>query len=133
MSRRATQVNEGVKTCGRPSRWRYVHGCRCKACTYANSLYEYGRTHGERSMTTQQETERARRKVQGWRDMGFGLRRIAAVTGVHRSTLSTLLDGKHANCNGPTRRMKLECYEQIMECGIRKGELVICNPKRYGS
>ena len=23
------------------------------------------------------------------------------------------------------------CYEQIMECGIRKGELVICNPVKY--
>lgn len=124
-------MNEGVKTCGRPSRARYSEGCRCKACTAANCKYEYERLHGVRYMTTREETERARKKVQKWRDMGFGLRSIAAVTGVHRSTLRTLLTGKHPKCNGPTKRMKLECYEQIMECGIRKGKLVICIPIKY--
>ncbi len=127
------RINVGVKTCGRPSRGRYARGCRCNACKAANDQYEYERVRGARYMTTADETERARRKVQGWRDKGFGLRKIAAVTGVHRSTLRTLLTGKHAHSNGTTRRMKLECYEQIMECGIRKGELVICNPKRYVS
>lgn len=124
-------ANEGLRTCGRPSRGRYVSGCRCNACKAANDQYEYDRARGARYMTTPDETERARRKVEGWRAMGFGLRSIAAVTGVHRSTLRTLLTGKHAKCNGKSRRMKLECYEQIMECGIRKGELVICNPTRY--
>ena len=124
-------MNEGMRTCGRPSRGRYASGCRCNACKSANDQYEYERVRGTRYMTTPMETEKARRKVQGWRDMGFGLRTIAAVTGVHRSTLQTLMSGNHANCNGPTRRMKLECYEQIMECGIRKGELVICNPVKY--
>lgn len=124
-------MNEGARTCGRPSRGRYVSGCRCRACRIANDDYEYERARGARYMTTPEETERARRKVERWRGMGFGLRRIAAVTGVHRSTLRTLLTGKHANCNGPTKRMKLECYEQIMECGVRGGELVICYPTRY--
>ena len=124
-------MNEGLRTCGRPSRGRYSSGCRCNACKSANDQYEYERVRGARYMTTPEETERARRKVQGWRDKGFELRRIAAVTGVHRSTLRTLLTGKHRNSNGPTKRMKLECYEQIMECGMRNGELVICYPKKH--
>ena len=124
-------MNEGLRTCGKPSRGRYSSGCRCNACKSANDQYEYERVRGARYMTTPEETERARRTVQNWRDMGFGLRRIAAVTGVHRSTLRTLLTGKHRNSSGPTKRMKLECYEQIMECGIRKGELVICNPVKW--
>jgi len=124
-------MNEGIKTCGKPSRSRYIMGCRCNMCKSANDEYEYERVRGVRYMTTPKETEKARRRVQKWRDKGFGLRKIAAVTGVHRSSLNTLMNHTHKNCGRKTKRMRLDNYEQIMECGIRNGELVVCKPIKW--
>ena len=57
-------MNEGMTTCGKPSRGRYVQGCRCYMCRVANA--EYAREQpkqGRRSaMVGRSATYKARRK-----------------------------------------------------------------------
>ena len=118
-------MNEGMTTCGRPSRGRYVQGCRCYMCRVANA--EYAREQpkqGKRSaMVGRTQTAKARRKVQGWLDAGYPLREISRATAISRNALRTLLKGEHAHAprfaNGKPKasaRMSRANYEKIMKC-----------------
>ena len=120
-------MNEGAKTCGRPSRSRYVQGCRCLMCRVANSEYALRQSHGEAdAMVGEAETAEARAKVAWWQSHGIGLRSIEGWTGVPRSALQTLVRGNHPNCNGLPRRMSRANYEAIMdaECLAAPGSYV---------
>lgn len=117
-------MNEGLKTCGRPSRARYASGCRCYMCRVANTEYEYGRTHGaEPRMVGYPQVLKARKKVQAWLDEGKSLREVCRATGVGRSAMRTLMSGEHANAprhaNGKPKvpkRMSRKNYDAIMGC-----------------
>lgn len=117
-------MNEGMTTCGKPSRGRYVQGCRCYMCRVANA--EYAREQpkqGKRSaMVGRSATYKARRKVQGWLDAGYPLREISRATQINRNVLKTLLTGEHAHAprfaNGKPKasaRMSRANYEKIMK------------------
>lgn len=125
-------MNEGVRSCGRPSRGRYNGGCRCWACTLANAAYEYERQHRaprDRStpMVGEQATRRARARVTGWLADGHSLREVCRATGVPRSSMRTLLYGKHHHApvkpNGEpmvSKRLKRSSYDAIMRCDMDK-------------
>ena len=84
-------------------------------CRVANAEYSLANAHGETSaMVGPSEVSEARARVNRWRRQGIGLRTIELWTGVSRSALRTLVDGKHPNGNGPSRRMSRENYEAIM-------------------
>ena len=109
----------GQVSCGNPSRARYVQGCRCYMCRVANAEYAAANARGEtHAMVGEDETVRARERVNRWRSRGVGLRTVELWTGVSRSALQTLVDGSHANCNGLPRRMKRENYEAIMAASV---------------
>lgn len=109
-------LNDTLTSCGNPSRGRYVMGCRCFMCRVANA--DYAREHANGSepsaMVGARETEWARRRIGIWRAQGIGLREIELWTGVPRSSLRTLVAGKHRNCNGLPSRMSRANYEAIM-------------------
>lgn len=121
---RGRTMNEGLKTCGKPSRGRYAQGCRCFMCKVANTDYERERTHGAKPrMVGYPQVLKARKKVQGWLDEGRSLREICRATGVGRSAMRTLMKGEHPNAarhaNGRPKvpkRMSRGNYDAIMGC-----------------
>ena len=138
-------MNEGMKTCGKPSRGRYVQGCRCYMCRVANA--DYSREQASRSkwahsaMVGKDATSRARRIVQGWLDEGHTMREICRATGVPRKSMDTLMSGRHPNAaklkNGKpksSKRMSRKNYEAIAKCtrlnGKAGGQLVDSAPAR---
>lgn len=128
-------MNDGLKTCGKPSRGRYVQGCRCYMCRVANAEYSREQSHrdgGERdtAMVGAEETAEARERVERWRRLGIGLREIEMWTGVNRSALATLVNGHHAHGDGPTSRMSRANHDAIMAAEVKRapGALV---PSRH--
>ena len=119
-------MNEGLTTCGKPSRGRYVQGCRCYMCRVANADYarEMSHSKGRRTvMVGRERTSAARKRVQGWLDAGVPLREICRATGVRREAMRTLMTGNHPNAarfkDGrpkKSRRMSRANYERIMRC-----------------
>ena len=116
-------MNEGVTSCGKPSRGRYVQGCRCYLCRVANADYAREYKKSTSAMVTQASTIKARKKVQAWLDEGYSLREICRATGVGRNSMRTLMTGKHHNAakfkNGSckkSRRMSRTNYDKIMKC-----------------
>jgi len=109
-------MNDGIVSCGAPSRGRYVSGCRCYMCRVANADYARANANGSQpaAMVGAQETEWARARIAKWRAQGIGLREIEFWTGVPRSSLQTLVAGNHPNCKGLPRRMSRANYEAIM-------------------
>ena len=116
-------MNEGKASCGKPSRGRYVQGCRCYLCRVANADYAREYRKSTKAMVTKYSTAKARKKVQAWLDEGYSLREIFRATGVGRNPMRTLMTGKHHNAatfkNGRPRaskRMSRANYDKIMKC-----------------
>ena len=112
-------LNDTLTSCGNPSRGRYVMGCRCFMCRVANAEYYHRRRACEEgaeqgTMVGKAKTAAARRRVERWRGLGYGLREIEFWTGVSRSSLRTLVSGKHPNCNGLPSRMSRANHDAIM-------------------
>lgn len=127
----ATVRNEGVMDCGKSSRAMYAEGCRCFKCRVANANYERDRMarkrgelpKGETSMVSAALTAKARKRVMQLLGEGHSLREICAATGVPRSSMRTLVSGKHINARTvedgrqkPSRRMCRDNYRKIMGC-----------------
>jgi len=122
-------MNEGLITCGHPSRGRYVMGCRCYMCRVANADYaaeQARRPKGSRktAMVGRMSTARARKRVQGWLDSGVTKREICRATGIGRTAMRTLMTGEHPNAKRfsdghphASHRMSRKNYEAIMACG----------------
>ena len=119
-------MNEGEVSCGRPSRGRYVQGCRCYMCRVANADYAREAAHSKgkhTAMVSASSTSKARRRVQGWLDEGVPMREICRATGVRREAMRTLVRGQHPHAarfkDGTpkkSRRMSRANYERIMAC-----------------
>lgn len=116
-------MNDSMTTCGKPSRSRYVQGCRCYMCRVANADYARDYKKSTTAMVSGAATSKARKKVEGWLDEGYPLREICRATGISRSVMNTLLYGKHHNGakykNGTykkSKRMSRENYKKIMKC-----------------
>ena len=111
-----------MRSCGNPSRGSYVSGCRCYMCRVANAEYSLKHSHRdgteETPMVGKAKTAAARRKVEGWRKRGIGLREVEFWTGVPRSSLQTLVSGNHQNCNGLPHRMSRRNHDAIMATHI---------------
>ena len=91
-----------MKSCGKPSRGRYVQGCRCYMCRVANSEYSLAHAHGvnEKKMLGRESANKLRRRVKEMLDNGWTKRGICREAGVPRSALATLLGGHR---NTPTK------------------------------
>ena len=121
-------MNEGMTSCGKPSRGRYSMGCRCYMCRAANAEYSLELKHREKgckstAMVKGSSVSRARSRVQGWLDDGHTLREVCRATGVPLSSMKTLLRGKHEHArikpNGKpyaSKRMSRKNYDAIMKC-----------------
>lgn len=109
-------MNEGMTTCGRPSRGRYVQGCRCYMCRVANAEYSRKQAHGEneKKMFKRQSADACRRRIVLLLDNGWTKRGICREANVNRNTLRTLLGGHRntpmkGNVNGGTASRKNTC------------------------
>lgn len=114
-------MNEGMVTCGHPSRGRYVQGCRCYMCRVANA--DYSREHSHRasrregSMASEKATSQARSRVRSWLAAGIPLREICRQTGVPRSSMHTLLHGhRNTPAGRVTKTMTKVNHRRIMRC-----------------
>lgn len=124
-------MSETIETCERPSRGRYVSGCRCPGCKEANRAYQTRwsrRARKKGQLATPYvgatETRQARERVRCLMGSGIPLKAISAATGVTRSALRVLLGLEPCThpsrrTNGSlveTKRMSRKNYFAIMEC-----------------
>lgn len=134
-------MNESLTTCGRPSRGRYVQGCRCYMCRVANAEYSLEQSHrrdgGRRPqdtpMTGASGVRRCRAHVLDLLAHGWTKRGICQASGVGRRTLDYLLDGHPRNPGKPITRMKRENYRALVALEperpyIAGGQLVDARP-----
>lgn len=135
-------MNEGLTTCGRPSRGRYVQGCRCYMCRVANADYSrendaMRRAHRRRmdddAMVGVASVQKCRRHVLDLLAHGWTKRGICAASGVGKSALSSLLDGHPRNPGRQIRRMKRENYKALMALDVERpriagGQVVDAKP-----
>lgn len=112
--------NNGIGSCGNPSRASYMAGCRCMRCRAANADYSAAlaanldpRKRSSRPLATERQTRKARERVQGWVDEGVPKRRVCEELGIPRSAMRALLIG-HPRTGKPVKRMDLENYKRIM-------------------
>ena len=112
-----------LKSCGNPSLDRYANGCRCHMCCKVNAEHQREWGEHDRTMVGKLQTTKARKKVRGWLDSGVPLREICRATGVNRTSMRTLLTGKHHHSamreDGKPKLPKRMCrlnYEKIMLC-----------------
>jgi hypothetical protein len=113
-------VIASTKTYQHGTRARYTLGrCRCDDCRRANSDYAIAR---ERRLTLASfgcadpltvDAAEVREHLLFLRDAGVGLRRIASVTGVSRTTLYQLRTGE-------SRRVTWRCADRIL--GVCTGD-----------
>lgn len=124
-------VNEGLRTCGRPSRGRYVQGCRCYMCRVANAEYSLAQSHGEneRRMVGAAATEGARARVIELMGNGWTKRRICEETGMPRSTLRSLLDG-HGNTPEYKRGERAGRKKPTAKMGKAAHDAIVALPDR---
>lgn len=113
-----------IATCGRPSRGRYVQGCRCAGCTAANNAYWHTR---EKDKAKERwgakepywaDAEPVRKRLVELLDRGFTKRGICRDDGVSRATMRNLLTAHHRT-GKPVKRIKAETARKIMEIGER--------------
>lgn len=123
-------MNEGLRTCGKPSRGRYVQGCRCYMCRVANAEYALAQSHGENEplMATPAQTSACRARVNKLTEGGWSLRQICEEAGVPRSSLRSLMRGhgntpvsKRGACAGEkvTHKMSRDNCRAIMALPMR--------------
>lgn len=117
-------VPRTLRGCLHP-RTRHVHGtktaysrdgCRCTPCTDAAAAYE---SHRARQAAYGRwepyiDAGPVRAHIQQLRDVGLGVPRIAALAGVHPSTLTRLLYGRPARGEHPTARMRPAAARRLL-------------------
>lgn len=78
------------------------HGCRCEPCRSAESVYHARYSRG--LIPGWVDAAAARRRLEGWRGVGVGMRRAAALTGLSRRTLQGILQGHRPKISKTTER-----------------------------
>lgn len=135
-------MNEGLRTCGKPSRGRYVQGCRCFMCRVANADYSREndamrrarrRRMDDDAMVGVASVQKCRRHVLDLLAHGWTKRGICSASGVGRSALDSLLDGHHRKPGRTIKRMRRGNYEALMALEadrpyIAPGQLVDARP-----
>ena len=108
-----------TQSCEKPSRGRYVMGCRCDACRAANRAYERTtRLHGFESSFV--DAEPVRRHVAELLARGYTKREICRVAGVSRTTMANITQ-KHHRTGKPVERVNAEAARRIMAVdGMRR-------------
>lgn len=113
-----------IATCGRPSRGRYVQGCRCAGCTAANGAYWHSR---EKDKAKERwgakepywsDAEPPRRHLLYLLDHGYTKRGICRDYGVSRPTMRNLLTAHHRT-GKPVKRIKTETAQKILAIGTQ--------------
>ena len=89
------------------TRSRYVDGCRCDRCREANRLYYHQR---KRHGTDLIDAGEARRIIQRLRNRGVGIRRLAHLTGLRRSTLQNIAAGRTRRVHPDTLRRLTDTF-----------------------
>lgn len=101
-------MSECIKpTCARPATRRGM----CNSCygTYSTRQKAYGRWE-----TLYTDAEPVRAHVRNLQAVGLGLRRIAELAGVHRSQLTSLLNGRPHRGTGPSRQVNRDLAAKIL-------------------
>ncbi|MGW6292466.1 hypothetical protein [Streptomyces sp. NPDC055058] len=85
-----------------------LDGCRCYTCGWAVAQYNDAREHAMRRGTWQPWTdaEPVRVHIRNLRDCRMGLRRIAALAGVHRQRLQAVLHGRPDRGTPPQEKVR---------------------------
>jgi hypothetical protein len=85
-----------------------LDGCRCYACGYARSRYDENRSKAIIAGTWQPwvDAEPVRVHVRSLQSCSMGLRTIAAIAGVDRKRLQSLLNGRPERGTGPQEKIR---------------------------
>ena len=111
-----------LATCGKPSRGRYVQGCRCEACTLANNAYWHKREkdkakeHFGAKDPYWTDAEPVRAHLRKLLAEGYTKRGICRDYGIPRPTIHNLMTAHHRT-GKPVKRIKTETARRILEIG----------------
>lgn len=101
------------------TRSRYVDGCRCEACTKANRDYARKRylaklkeERGE-AIPNWQPLDSAQTLITGLIVRGYGISEIARVTGINKTTICAIYQGKSYKHAGGRPYVKAETVEKL--------------------
>lgn len=101
-----------AKRCG--TRIKYMAGCRCEACTAANTSYEskrkWDRIKGNWNGLV--PAEKARKKLLELSSKGVGRRAVARIANVGETTLQEVVSGKKRQVRAMTERAILSVDPQ---------------------
>lgn len=108
--------------CDKPSRGRYVQGCRCDGCREANRLYYHENQRKNLLIEVGEEVggfvdaEPVRRKVRQLMLQGYTQREICRLSGISRTTMAGIMR-RHHRTGKPVKKCKREIKDAI--CSIR--------------
>ena len=111
-----------IAVCERPSRGRYVQGCRCAACTQANNDYWHKREKdkAKEAWGVKQpywmDAEPVRSHLAYLLKHGFTQRGIARDYGISRTTMRELLVAHHRT-GKPIKKIRTETGQKILDVG----------------
>lgn len=93
-----------------------LDGCRCYVCGYARSRYDENRTKAITAGRWQPwaDAEPVRVHVRHLQSCGMGLRTIAAVAGVDRKRLQSLLVGRPERGTGPQEKVRPQLAAAVL-------------------
>jgi transcriptional regulator with XRE-family HTH domain len=102
-----------MRTCGTYAKYK-LDGCRCYRCAAKASEYNINRERAIAYGTWNpfMDAEPVRAHIKHLSECGIGTRRIAALTGVSRTLLKNLLNGKPGK--EPTRRVRTENAQRLL-------------------
>ena len=107
-----------TETCGKPSRGRYVQGCRCDACRAANRAYERStRLYGFQSSFVDAKPVRAH--IAKLLASGYTKREICRASGVSRTTLRAIMEYHHRT-GKPVSKVNASAAKKILAINGRR-------------
>jgi hypothetical protein len=93
-----------------------LDGCRCYVCGWARSQYDQNRAKAITAGTWQPwvDAEPVRVHIQHLRSCGMGLRAIAAVAGIDRKRLQSIVSGRPERGTGPQEKVRSATAEAVL-------------------
>lgn len=113
-----------IVACDKPSRGRYIQGCRCLACTAANNAYWHKREKDKAKEAWGvkepyfMDAEPVRLHLLNLISQGYTKRGIATDYDINRAVIHNLLVSHHRT-GKPIKRIKTETGKRILEIGTR--------------